>query len=171
MEMTLKSKLTLLSSTILAFSVMAPIAYSQDFGGVEGAADNFKKRGYSPYADRSFPTQVLWGDSHLHTALSFDAGAFGNRLQPDDAYKFAKGGQVTSSTGVAAKLSRPLDWLVVADHSDNMGLFTRIFDGHPDILSDPEGKRIYGRSLSKPLRMPMNQVFLLRLLAMNGHRW
>jgi hypothetical protein len=133
----------LLSTALLGLIISSPIAMPQDFGGVEDAGKNFKKRSYSPYANRNFPTQVLWGDTHLHTALSFDAGAFGNRLQPGEAYRFAKGEQVTSSTGVDVRLSRPLDWLVVADHSDNMGLFTRIFDGHPDILSDPEGKRIY----------------------------
>ena len=133
----------LLSTALLGLTISSPVVFSQDFGGVKDAADNFKQRGFSPYADRNFPSQVLWGDSHLHTTLSFDAGAFGNRLPPSEAYRFAKGEQVTSSTGVAARLSRPLDWLVVSDHSDNMGLFTRIFEGHPDILSDPEGKRIY----------------------------
>ena len=133
----------LLSTALLGLTISSPVVFSQDFGGVKDAADNFKQRGFSPYADRNFPSQVLWGDSHLHTTLSFDAGAFGNRLPPSEAYRFAKGEQITSSTGVAARLSRPLDWLVVSDHSDNMGLFTRIFEGHPDILSDPEGKRIY----------------------------
>jgi hypothetical protein len=133
----------LLSTALLGLTISSPVVFSQDFGGVEDTADNFKKRGFSPYAERNFPTQVLWGDTHLHTTLSFDAGAFGNRLPPSEAYRLAKGEQVTSSTGVVARLSRPLDWLVVADHSDNMGLFTRIFEGHPDILSDPEGKRIY----------------------------
>ncbi|MGI9373823.1 MAG: DUF3604 domain-containing protein, partial [Hyphomicrobiales bacterium] len=105
----------------------------------------FTVKKYSPYADRNFPDKILWGDTHLHTALSFDAGSFGNRLSPDDAYKFAKGHEVTSSTGYKARLSRPLDFLVIADHSDNMGLFTRIFEGHPDIVGDEEGKRIYDK--------------------------
>jgi Protein of unknown function (DUF3604) len=41
---------------------------------------------------------------------------------PDEAYRFAKGEVVTSSTGLKAKLARPLDFLVVADHSENLGL-------------------------------------------------
>jgi hypothetical protein len=98
---------------------------------------------YSPYAGRSFPTQVYWGDSHLHTGMSMDAGAFGARLMPDDAYRFAKGEELRSSTGLQAKLSRPLDWLVVADHSDNMGFFPRLYSGEPGMLSDPTGKRWY----------------------------
>jgi len=102
-----------------------------------------KGKSFSPYASRNFPSNVYWGDTHLHTALSFDAGAFGNRLNPRDAYRFAKGEQVTATTGFPAKLSRPLDFLVVADHSDNMGLFTMIFEGDPTILADSEGKRIY----------------------------
>ena len=72
------------------------------------------------------PTQVFWGDTHLHTDLSMDAGAFGNRIGMDEAYKFARGEEVTSSTGIKTKLARPLDFLVIADHSDGMGLFPAI---------------------------------------------
>jgi hypothetical protein len=99
------------------------------------------KRPYSPYADRNFPTRPLFGDTHLHTAVSFDAGIFGARLTPRDAYRFAKGGQVVSSSGVPAKLSRPLDFLVVADHSDNMGMFPDLLAGAPNLMADPQGKR------------------------------
>ncbi|MCG6922655.1 MAG: DUF3604 domain-containing protein, partial [Acidobacteria bacterium] len=98
---------------------------------------------YSPYAGRSFPTNVYWGDTHLHTGMSMDAGAFGARLDPNDAYEFAKGQELTSSTGLQVKLSRPLDFLVVADHSDNMGFFPRLFAGDPDMLADPTGKKWY----------------------------
>jgi len=98
---------------------------------------------YSPYAGRNFPTQVFWGDTHLHTGMSMDAGAFGARLTPDDAYRFATGEELTSSTGLQVKLSRPLDFLVVADHSDNMGFFPRLHAGDPGMLADPTGKRWY----------------------------
>jgi hypothetical protein len=98
---------------------------------------------YSPYAGRNFPTQLLWGDTHLHTGMSMDAGAFGARLGPEDAYRFARGEEVKSSTGQKVKLSRPLDFLVVADHSDNMGFFPRLFAGEPSMLADPTGKRWY----------------------------
>jgi hypothetical protein len=103
----------------------------------------FEGESYSPYAARGFPTFPLWGDTHLHTSTSFDAGAFGNRLDAREAYRFAKGEEVTASTGTRVKLSRPLDFLVVADHSDNMGLFDLIFAGDRSITSDAEGRRIY----------------------------
>jgi hypothetical protein len=63
-------------------------------------------------------------------------------LDAREAYRFARGGEVVSSTGIPVKLSRPLDWLVVADHSDNMGLFDLIYAQDRSITSDPEGKRI-----------------------------
>ncbi len=107
----------------------------------------FKTDTFSPYANKSFPSMVLWGDTHVHTALSMDAGAFGNRLTPDDAYRFARGEAVTSSTGVRAKLSRPLDFLAVADHSDNMGLFTLLFAADPEITRSD-----IGRELSEKIR-------------------
>ncbi len=92
-------------------------------------------------ADTGHATQVYFGDTHLHTAMSMDAGAFGNRLGVEDAYRFARGEELTASSGQKAKLSRPLDFLVVADHSDNMGFFPDLFAEKPELLADPTGKK------------------------------
>jgi hypothetical protein len=109
-------------------------------------APNISEKSYSPYAGRSaFSSNVYWGDTHLHTDISMDAGAFGNRLGLDEAYRFAKGEEVISSGGIPVRLSRPLDFLVVADHSDNMGFFPDMYAGAPHILSDPTGKDWYDR--------------------------
>jgi len=70
-----------------------------------------------------------------------DAGAFGARLTPRDAYIFAKGNQVTSNTGQPVKLSRPLDFLVVSDHSDGMGFFPLILAGGAEMMADPQGRK------------------------------
>ena len=104
----------------------------------EGANDAAKN--YSPYASSTQPTNVYWGDSHLHTSLSLDAGLFGNTLTPDDAYRFARGEQLTSSSGVPVKLARPLDWMVLTDHTDMMGIAPDIQNGTPNILADKKGK-------------------------------
>jgi hypothetical protein len=98
---------------------------------------------YSPYAERDFATNVYFGDTHLHTDMSMDAGAFGNRLGLDEAYKFARGEQVNSTNAGPVRLSRPLDFLVVADHSDNMGFFPDLYAGKSFILEDPTGKKWY----------------------------
>ena len=94
---------------------------------------------YSPYAGgRDFPQTVFWGDTHLHTTFSFDAGASGTRLTPEDAFRFAQGEEITNETGQQVKLSRPLDFLVVSDHSDFLGGFEQILNGEPAyILFDP----------------------------------
>lgn len=107
----------------------------------ETGAKLFKKPGYSPYAGRNYPTRVYWGDTHLHTSMSLDARAFGNTLGPEEALRFARGEEVVSATGEAAKLSRPLDWLVVADHSDAMGTMVEIARGNPQLLTDPKVKQ------------------------------
>ena len=96
---------------------------------------------YSPAVNRTFPTRPLFGDTHLHTAVSLDAGVAGARLTPADAYRFARGEQVTASSGQAVKLTRPLDFLVVADHSDTMGFFPALSGGSPNMLADPTGRR------------------------------
>jgi hypothetical protein len=121
-------------------------AQTQDIGEMskERADKAFSSKPlYSPYAGRVFPTRPLFGDTHLHTAFSMDAGAFGARLNPRDAYRFARGEEVTASSGQPVKLSRPLDFLVVADHSDNMGFFPDLFAGKPEVLADPTGRKWY----------------------------
>src|SRR5689334_18512304 len=111
---------------------------------------------YSPYAGRNFPTRPYFGDTHLHTSYSMDAGAFGARLGPKDAYRFAKGEEVIASSGQRAKLSRPLDFLVVTDHSDGMGFFPQLLGGDPGLLATPQGRKWYdeinsGRARRRPL--------------------
>ncbi len=107
----------------------------------QALANAYTGKVYSPFAKRNFPERPLWGDSHLHTSLSMDAGLFGNRLPPREAYRFARGEEVVSSTGQAVRLSRPLDWLVIADHSDGMGMVGDIAAGRPQLLSFEQGAR------------------------------
>ena len=129
----------------LALGLTGP-AMAQDSGTLtpkEAAKLYPDKPLYSRYAGRDFPTRPFFGDTHLHTSFSMDAGAFGARLGPRDAYRFARGEQVTSSSGQPVKLSRPLDFLVVADHSDNMGFFPDLLAGKPEVLADPTGKKWY----------------------------
>jgi hypothetical protein len=120
-------------------------AWAQDAGMLdkETAEQAFRRPAYSPPAGRNFPTRPFFGDTHLHTSFSMDAGAFGARLTPQDGYRFAKGQEITASTGQRVKLSRPLDFLVVADHSDNMGFFPQLFAGKSELLSDQTGRRWY----------------------------
>jgi len=95
---------------------------------------------YSPYTKQDFPNQVFYGDTHLHTSYSTDAGMVGNTLGPEAAYRFARGETVISSTGVPARLRRPLDFLVVSDHSENLGLAPAIADSDPELLKNEWGK-------------------------------
>lgn len=101
----------------------------------------FPKKPYSPYAGRNYPTRVFWGDTHLHTSQSADAVMFGTRLGPEDAYRFARGEEVTSSTGQRVQLSRPLDFLVVADHAEGYGVMAAVLAGDPELMRDSLAKR------------------------------
>ena len=97
---------------------------------------------YSPYPEQNFPDQVFFGDTHLHTAFSPDAGLIGATLTPDDAFRFARGEKVISSTGVPARLARPLDFLVVSDHAENLGLPTAVANRDPELLATEFGRKI-----------------------------
>ena len=141
-----RTSIGLALGTFLAFPLVAAGQQAPDTGTLtkEAAAKAFAAKPlYSPYAGRNFPTRPYFGDTHLHTAASFDAGAFGARLGPREAYRFARGEEVMASSGQPAKLSRPLDFLVVADHSDNMGFFPDFFAGKPELLADPQGRKWY----------------------------
>ncbi|TFG87283.1 MAG: DUF3604 domain-containing protein [Chromatiales bacterium] len=133
-------------SKCLLFSAMLTLslpAAAQDTGtpSAENLSSLYTGKAYSPYAERNYPERPLWGDTHLHTSLSMDAGLFGNRLPPEEAYRFARGEQVLSSTGQPLRLSRPLDWLVVADHSDGMGLIDDLKAASPDVIAYEQGAR------------------------------
>jgi hypothetical protein len=134
-----------LIALVCLLAAPAPAQIPVPPAGAAGLAQPYTGRSYSPYAERDFADEVFWGDTHLHTSLSMDAGAFGNRLGLDEAYRFARGEQVTASGGQTVRLSRPLDFLVVADHSDNMGFFPDLFAGKENIVSDPTGKDWYER--------------------------
>lgn len=120
-------------------------AAEQKYGGIAIEKDDVTlgQKEYSPHLNRGYPQRVFWGDTHLHTAYSTDAGMIGNRLGPDVAYRFARGEEVVSSIGVRAKLVRPLDFLVVADHAENMGLAPMIAESNPDLLRIAWGKKVH----------------------------
>ena len=96
------------------------------------AADEF-----SPFLERQGMEQLLWGDTHLHTAFSSDSGLIGNKLQPADAYRFARGEEVVSTTGVRARINRPLDFLVISDHAESLGLPIAVAEANPTLLANP----------------------------------
>ena len=129
------------SVTVMVVMLCSATGGAQIIPSRESLSDLYPGQAYSPYAERSFPSRPLWGDSHLHTGLSVDAGLFGARLGPEEAYRFARGEQVVSSTGQPVKLSRPLDWLVVADHSDGLGLINDLAAAAPDVTKYEQGAR------------------------------
>ena len=94
---------------------------------------------YSPYVERTavdanFAEGVYWGDTHLHSSYSTDAGMMGNKLGPEEAYRFALGEEVVASHGLRVRLIRPLDFLVVSDHAENLGLAPFIAESNPALL-------------------------------------
>ncbi len=133
---------TIVSGLVAALLAAAALA-QEAHAPAETLTNSFPKKSYSPHAGRNIPTRPLFGDTHVHTGASMDAGAFGARLGPADAFRFASGEEVTASNGMRIKLSRPLDFIVVADHSDNMGFFPKLFAGDPSYLADPTGKKWY----------------------------
>ena len=130
----------LLAAAVTAAPMIAatPIALASD--DVPGPATH--RIQYSPYPEKSFPNRVYFGDTHLHTSYSADAGMIGNTLGPDEAYRFAKGETVTSSSGQKARLARPLDFLVVADHAENLGLAPLLMASDPTLMATQFGKEL-----------------------------
>jgi hypothetical protein len=124
--------LTLILAPAIAADAPVGLTPTEDDAGAMAA-----KRGYSPYAGRAFPTQVFWGDTHVHTDNSLDARGLGVKLDVEDALRFARGEEIVSTHGIPFKLSRPLDWIVITDHSDGMGAMKEIIRGNPNLLKDP----------------------------------
>jgi hypothetical protein len=121
------------------YSIMYAISVGVLFTSISTAQETE----YRP--QNQYPVDVYFGDAHVHTSMSLDAAAWGCRLSPEDAYRFARGGEVTSMKGWKAKLKRPLDWLVIADHSDGYDFTNRLQAGDPWIINEELGKLWYDR--------------------------
>ncbi|WP_298534875.1 DUF3604 domain-containing protein [uncultured Algibacter sp.] len=108
------------------------------------------QKDYSPYVNNYNPKPLpknedrpLFGDTHLHTSYSVDAGMMGNTLGPEAAFRLAKGEIVTASAGRRVRLKRPLDWLVIADHAEALGFTPMSRKSDPSVVEDEFGKQIY----------------------------
>ncbi len=125
-----------------ASAVVASLAFA--LGATTLSTKSAENEGpYSPYLEYNHPDRVLWGDTHLHTSYSTDAGMIGNTLGPEEAFRLASGETVTASSGAPAKLIRPLDFLVIADHAENLGLAPLIAESNAQLLYKPWGKSIH----------------------------
>jgi hypothetical protein len=125
-------------------------------------------RVYSPYVGRAYPDQVLFGDTHFHTNLSFDAGLVGTTLDMHAGYRFARGETVTSNTGQPVQLIRPLDFLAITDHAEMMGLAPMLRASDPLLLADPWGKWAHERfKAGQEGRMELFQN-IIRLATVEG---
>lgn len=112
--------------------------------------DGQKQVNFSPFVGQSHPSQLLFGDTHLHTNLSPDAGLVGTTLSVEDAYRFAAGEELESNTGQRVRLVRPLDFLVVTDHAEYMGLAPMIRESDPVLLADEYGRWLYDNFRAGP---------------------
>ena len=136
---------------VLVACALTSVAWSQEPGNHEALTKDdiakITKPEFSPYAGRNFPTKVLWGDTHLHTAVSVDAGTM-NRIGQEDAFRFARGEEISTTHGLRVKLSRPLDFLVISDHSEMYGLMPQLLSGDAEILATEIGRRWYEELIS-----------------------
>jgi hypothetical protein len=128
------------AALLFAFPAFAETA--PPYGYEPAQSGHIGGKEYSPYLNIGYPQKVFWGDTHLHTSFSTDGGMIGCKLGPDEAYRFARGEMVVSSSGVRARLQRPMDFLVVADHAENLGLAPMIAEKNPDLLRTEFGKKI-----------------------------
>ena len=126
---------------IVIVSLIAPVIVSATTPTTLKDSHN-PRDNYAPYNNDKYPKNVYFGDTHVHTSYSVDAGLFGNIIGPDEAYRFAKGQTVKSSTGTETRLMRPLDFIVVSDHSENLGLAPMISEDNPIVLNHPWGKKL-----------------------------
>ena len=100
------------------------------------------QQSYSPYVDRDYPENVYWGDTHVHTYLSADAYGLGTRITPDQAYRFAKGETIRATGGDDVTIRRPLDFLMVSDHAENLGVVPALVAGDQRLLASEEGQKL-----------------------------
>lgn len=77
----------------------------------------------------SYPEEAWFGNFHVHTSFSFDGYTNGSVATPDDAYRWAKGESIPGGKNdVMLRIKRPLDWYVVSDHAEYLGVFRKMED-------------------------------------------
>lgn len=121
-------------AAVAGVSLLALAACGQ--GQLAGEAGPSAQAGAAQVVETAYPTRAYFGDTHVHTGWSMDAGTDGAILSPEDAYRFARGEAVKSNSGQTAKLQRPLDWYLVSDHSDGMGSINEVQAGNPGMVGD-----------------------------------
>jgi len=162
---TLKGLFATLVFIIIPFASL-PAAFLQGQELVVTEDDLARPKVYSPYAGRNYPDQALLGDTHFHTNLSFDAGLVGTTLDVDTGYRFARGEKVISNTGQPVQLIRPLDFLVITDHAEMIGLAPMIQESDPILLADAWGSWVHERFNSGPEgRMEVFQNIIAKSLS------
>ena len=141
-----------IATLALGLTLAAMIAPAQEFTyDKESVSEAVVPPSYSPRAGRSYPMEVYWGDTHLHTTYSPDAGLVGNvKLTPADAFRFASGYEIEAHNGMRAKLNQPLDFLVVSDHAGYLGLIPSIRKSDPELLATEYGRRWHDMFMSGP---------------------
>ena len=83
-----------------------------------------------------YPNDAYFGDTHVHTGWSADAGFDGAVKTPVEAYRLASGEEIIANSGIKVKLNRPYDWFMVTDHSDAMGVINKVVEGNEEMLKD-----------------------------------
>jgi hypothetical protein len=134
----------------VALAVPGGAALAQDAGTPDRDQVVERAKPYSPYVDQHFPQQVLFGDMHHHTSLSVDSGLIGNKSGPDVSFRLARGEEVVSNTGQRVKLARPLDFLVVTDHAEYLGIAKLLAEADPALLATDVGKEWYAQMNGSP---------------------
>ena len=130
------------ASVLAALALMPGPSLAEAPGAIK-PSDLTSIKHFSPYAFRSVPDQVLFGDMHIHSNLSPDAGLLGTSLTAADVFRAARGDTVISNTGQPFRLVRPLDFLVLTDHAEAMGLAPMVREGNPVLLSSSRGREVY----------------------------
>ncbi|MCZ6611621.1 MAG: DUF3604 domain-containing protein, partial [Planctomycetota bacterium] len=142
-----RSKLHCTVRSLLVLSVTLLVVLGGSALGQEWTPDKGQvveqPKPYSPYVDQHFPQRVFFGDTHFHSSLSVDSGLIGNKLGLDQAFRFARGEEIVTSTGQRAKLNRPLDFLVVSDHAEYMGIADLLNTANPELLATDVGRQWY----------------------------
>jgi hypothetical protein len=130
------------ATALVALTLLPALAPAEAPGSIK-SSDLTSTQVYSPYAFRKYPDRVLFGDMHIHSNLSPDAGLLGTSLTAADVFRAARGETVTSNTGQPFRLVRPLDFLVLTDHAEAMGLAPMVRESNPVLLSSKRGREVW----------------------------
>ena len=136
---------SLIVALLVVFSCKNVVSTNSENELIEEAVDlTIVNEERAKTADYNAQKNSYFGETHLHTGWSFDEAIYNVKLGPENTYRHARGEKVLHPNGDTVQLKLPLDFMVVSDHAEYLGVLVRMYDPNDPLSKHSLAKQIVG---------------------------